>query len=294
VTLRRSIALALLAALLLALEPAGAATGEANIFPSAIAYMGNAGGREVPVYWKPRLRDLPIGFFDDGERVEVISSVVRTDGNRFVKIRGRVGFEAWALTRTLQPNPPFQENGRGAPRYAGTARLTTPMELCVNPAAMPSGSFSQGLVVDMVNRSIDIWQSAVAGRIPLTNTGICKVSVKEHKDGRSVVGFGSPKDEKGKALLGMTHKRVVGNRIVEADIELSNSMLSKRVLNPAWLAERSPISCLSQTLLHEIGHVIGMGHAPENITSVMVPGAVCVRITQLPRADVENAQHLYS
>src|SRR5687767_8649559 len=112
----------------MAFEPAAAATTEANLYPSAVAYMGNAGGREVPVFWKPRLRDLPIAFLDDGERVEVISSVVRTDGNRWVKIRGRVGFEAWALTRTLQPNPPFQENGRAVPSYTGSARLTAPME----------------------------------------------------------------------------------------------------------------------------------------------------------------------
>lgn len=285
--------LALIAALLLVVEPSAAPTTEANIFPSAIAYMGNAGGREVPVYWKPKLRDLPIGFLDDGERVEIISSVVRSDGNRWVKVRGRVGFEAWSLTRTLQPNPPFQENGRAVPRYIGAARLTAPLQLCVNPAAMPQSSFSQGLVVDMVNRSIQIWQSAVGGRIPLTNTGLCRTSVKLHNDGLSVVGFGSPNDEKGKALLGATHKRVVGRRIVEADVELSTSLLSKRVLNPSWMADRSPTSCLSQTLLHEIGHVIGMGHAPETTISVMVPGAVCIRITELPKADVQNVQLLY-
>ena len=59
---------------------------EANIAPIAVGYMGNAGGREVPVYWKPRMRDLPMGFFNDGERVEVISSVVRSEGQRWVKI----------------------------------------------------------------------------------------------------------------------------------------------------------------------------------------------------------------
>ena len=289
----RTVALALLVALVVALEPAAQLTAEANIVPSAVAYMGNAGGQDVPVYWKPRFRDLPMGFFDDGERVEVISSVVRSEGHRWVKVRGRVGFEAWALTRTLKPNPPFQENGRPVPTYAGQAKLTAPLALCVNSAAMPIGSFSEGLVVDTVNRAIGVWQAAAGGRIPLTNTGLCRDSVKKHQDGKSVVGFGSPRDEKGKALLGMTHKRVVGSRIVEADVELSSSMLGKRVLNPAWLADRSPTSCLSQTLMHEIGHVIGMGHAPEDTVSVMTPGAICVRITELPKADVQNVQLLY-
>ena len=288
----RAAVLALLVTVVVAFELAGQSTAEANIAPVAIAYMGNAGGNPVPVYWKPRLRDLPNGFFDEGERVEVISSVVRADGHRWVKVRGRVGFEAWALTRSLQPNPPFQENGRPVPRYAGTAKLTAPLTLCVSPAAMPT-SFSDGYVVDQVNRAIGAWQAAVGGRIPLTNTGLCRDSVKKHLDGKSVVGFGSPRDEKGKALLGMTHKRVVAGRIVEADVELSNAMLSKRVLNPPWMADRSPANCLSQTLMHEIGHVIGMGHAPEETVSVMTPGAVCVRITELPRADVQNAQLLY-
>jgi hypothetical protein len=286
--------LAILVLLVVAFEPADTAITEGNIAPIAVGYMGNAGGREVPVYWKPRLRDLPMGFFNDGERVEVISSVVRSEGQRWVKIRGRVGFEAWALTRTLQPNPPFQENGRATPRYAGQAKLTAPLTLCVNPAAMPVSSFSQGYVVDVVNRSIGAWQAAAGGRIPLTNTGLCRDSVKKHSDNKSVVGFGSPRDPStGKSLLGATHKRVVGKRIVEADIELSNSLLSKRVLNPAWMAERSPANCLSETLMHEIGHVIGMGHAPDGIVSVMTPGAVCVRITELPRADVQNVRLLY-
>ena len=291
--LRRSLPLVLLAALLFAFEPAAQLTAEANVYPSAVAYMGNGGGRDIPVYWKPRFRDLPMGSFDDGERVEVISSVVRSEGHRWVKVRGRVGFEAWTLTRTLKPNPPFQENGQPVPRYTGQAKLTAPLTLCVNSAAMPQSSFSEGLVVDTVNRAIGAWQSAAGGRIPLTNTGLCRDSVKKHQDGKSVVGFGSPRDEKGKALLGMTHKRVVGNRIVEADVELSNAMLSKRVLNPAWMADRSPTACLSQTLMHEIGHVIGMGHAPEETVSVMTPCASCVRITELPRADVQNVQLLY-
>ena len=291
--LRRSLLLALASAVLLAFEPADQRVSEANVAPSAVAYMGNGGGQDVPVYWKPRFRDLPMGFFEDGERVEVISSVVRSDGHRWVKVRGRVGFEAWALTRTLKPNPPFQENGRPVPLYTGAAKLTAPLTLCVNPAAMPLKSFSEGYVVDSVNRAIGAWQSAAGGRIPLANTGLCRDSVKKHADGHSVVGFGSPRDEKGKALLGMTHKRVAGGRIIEADVELSNAMLSKRVLNPAWMADRSPTSCLSQTLMHEIGHVIGMGHAPEDTVSVMTPGAICVRITELPKADVQNVQLLY-
>jgi hypothetical protein len=106
----RSLLLALLTALLLAFESPDVVVSEANVAPIAVAYMGNGGGQDVPVYWKPRFRDLPMGFFADGERVEVISSVVRSDGHRWVKVRGRVGFEAWALTRTLKPNPPFQEN----------------------------------------------------------------------------------------------------------------------------------------------------------------------------------------
>ncbi|HEX4816553.1 MAG TPA: matrixin family metalloprotease, partial [Nonomuraea sp.] len=160
-------------------------------------------------------------------------------------------------------------------------------------AAMPVRSFSEGYVVDSVNRAIAAWQAPVGGRIPVSNSGLCRDSVKKHDDNESVVGFGPTKDEKGKALLGITHKRTVGNRIVEADVELSTSLLGRRVLNPSWMADRSPTSCLSQTLMHEIGHVIGMDHAPEDTISVMTPGAVCVRITELPRADAENVRLLY-
>ena len=42
-----------------------------------------------------------------------------------------------------------------------------------------------------------------------------------------------------------------------------------------------------------IGHVIGMAHAPDDINSVMGPGAICIRITELPRSDVENVRKLY-
>jgi hypothetical protein len=283
-----------LAAALMAFEPAAVEpTLQGSLPPLAVAYVGGLPGREVPVYPKPRFRDLPIGYFPEGTRLELRSSVIKSDGHKWVRVRVPSGHEVWALTRTLKPNPPFQESGRRSeyPTYLGGARWAGPIRFCVNPAGMPS-SFSEPQFVDAVDRAVRLWQSAAGGGIPIENQGRCERDAKNHRDGFSVIGWGRPK-EGSKMLLGASYTRASGGRIVESDVVLDAVLLGRRPLTPIWVAERGASACLAQTLAHEIGHLIGLEHAPEDVVSVMRPEGSCLRISKLPNADVVNVGRLY-
>ncbi|TAK20385.1 MAG: hypothetical protein EPO26_17580 [Chloroflexota bacterium] len=268
----------------------------ALVGPATIAYMVNGGGRELPVFHRPRLKDLPNGYWAEGTRVEVISGTIIANGQRWARVRGPMKSEGFALSRTLSSDPPRHSMDAG---FARTARFTGPgrwvgeYAYCLDPAGGPR-NLPPLLVHDAAARAAALWMAATQQNVTFTDLGDCESDATLHKNGVNTIAWGDPRDAEDKPIFANSWQRLAGDRIVEADIMLSAKLLARGPTGgPGWLSKRSSWSCLIDTVVHEFGHVVGLEHAPEGTLSVMRPGTNCMRTVYLPDIDTLNAGRLF-
>jgi len=154
-------------------------------------------------------------------------------------------------------------------------RLGDSLELCVNGNG---GPLIAPPLIDTVRQAVALWQQSAGGRIPLEVGGACPDARPDHKDGVSVVGWGSLD-----SAIGLAHRWWSRGRVKEADITLLDT-LSGDTLSPP---------CLLQLMLHETGHVIGLGHQEDEL-SVMTPQLNCLLAPVPSERDTEAVQYLYA
>jgi hypothetical protein len=151
-------------------------------------------------------------------------------------------------------------------------RLSQVIEFCVNPEGGPA---IDRPLIDVVNDAVTIWQLHARGVLPLSVAGLCPGTPVEYDDGVSVVAWRST----GSGILGWTWMADRRTSVHEADIVLNASP-------PSISGER----CLLATLLHELGHVLGLDHQDQG-PSIMMKAIDCV--PALSEADIAAVRFLY-
>jgi hypothetical protein len=166
-------------------------------------------------------------------------------------------------TPTASPPPGYRLDGR---------RLSAATSFCVNP---DEGPMLQRPLIEVARDAVDMWQSEAGGTLPLAIGGLCPGTLVEEADGISVVGWGLIDGPP----IGRAVMRATGGPDQEAGI----------VLDSSW-SSFSDEQCLLSVLLHELGHILGLGHQ-EDSASIMFPVTRCS--PELSDADMAAVRFLY-
>jgi hypothetical protein len=166
-------------------------------------------------------------------------------------------------TRATNPPPGYRFEGR---------RLSAATSFCVNP---DEGPVLQRPLIEVARDAVDMWQSGAGSRLPLAIGDLCPGTPVEQADGVSVIGWGLIDGP----AIGRAVMRGTRGPGQEAGI----------VLDWSW-SSFSDEQCLLSVLLHEFGHVLGLGHQDDG-HSIMLPATDCS--PALSDADIAAVRFLY-
>lgn len=170
-----------------------------------------------------------------------------------------------ADTEKPQPAPP--------PGYEfGKRRLTARTTFCVNP---DGGPVLERPLIDVAIDAVAIWERESEVELPVAIAGVCPGTAVMTKDGVGVIGW----DELEGGIIGSATIHDTRGGEQEADVALDPRW-------PSFAAEQ----CVQSALLHELGHVLGLGHQDDEY-SVMARSFGC--LTKLSTADGEAVRFLY-
>lgn len=176
------------------------------------------------------------------------------------------------------PAPPADLEGRIEFIGAIWAESSIPVTYCVNPDNPPIGTgggpiLSPDQFVAAVTEAFQTWESLPESSIRFVYQGICSSDPGDRGDGINTVGWGWLFGQAaGVATWNATHGAFLRQdsygQIYEMDIIVD-------VRHPQSLDDPSGYlsEVLQHILLHEVGHLIGLGHATEPC-SVMRPSGV--------------------
>jgi hypothetical protein len=152
--------------------------------------------------------------------------------------------------------------------------IKQPLSLCVDPVGGPA---MDRPLVDYVREAMDTWNLVAKVPLPLSISGSCPGAGTAAGDGRNVVGWRTLDP----GVDGMASVEAVHGSVDEADVWLD-------IPPDVW---NGPPPCLRAILLHELGHVLGLDHQPEQ-SSIMHPQVTCDQ-TVPSGADAAAVRFLY-
>lgn len=149
-------------------------------------------------------------------------------------------------------------------------RIDTPIVFCIDDANAPQ---VEPETRQIMVQAVALWQAAANNQLPIMIGDGCRGTGAHRNDGTSVVAW----EPLAGAVVGQA--RYSGSSTInEADI----------VLDSQWTDAGN--DCLLAMALHELGHVLGLGHQ-DDTRSIMNPVTDC-RPWLSPR-DIDAVRHLY-
>jgi hypothetical protein len=167
-------------------------------------------------------------------------------------IRDPSGNEGWVAALFLDErltafDPPTDES------YPASVWWEKPIQYCVNPVGGPPGLDGEAFVA-LVERAADRWQEVADGHLPLESQGRCESSPDARGDGVNTVGW---TDDLGLVIAAQAWPDADQGVVNEIDIRVSRGYFQRlRARDPTKTLQ----TCVFSTLVHELGHLIGLDH----------------------------------
>jgi hypothetical protein len=203
-------------------------------------------------------------------------------------IRDPVGNEGWIGELFLSEQPPVETPPTGE-AYLSPVAWAGDILICVNPAGGPPG-LDGDVFVALVAVAVERWQQAIGNVLPLASGGRCDHDPNQRGDGSNTVGW-TP--DLGLIIAGQAWPDADAGTLGEVDILLSRGYFER-------LHDRDPgktmRACVLSTLVHEIGHLLGLDHPRSRLqkSSMQAVGASRCDKAMPSAADREQLLGRYS
>ena len=203
-------------------------------------------------------------------------------------VRDPSGNEGWVAELFLAEDgpatgPPADED------YLGPVRWDGSIVYCANPNGGPPGLEGDAFVA-LVERAAARWQDLAEGALPLVSLGRCESDATALGDGQNTVGW---VDDLGLVIAAQTWPNAETGIVSEMDVRVSRGyFLRLQERHPARALQR----CVFSTLVHEIGHVLGLDHPRSRLLPSSMQGVGASRCDkgQPTGLDKENLLRRYA
>jgi hypothetical protein len=205
-------------------------------------------------------------------------------------VRDPAGNEGWMAAPYLaEQYTAGRTPGPGDRDYLSAVHWEGPIELCVNPDGGPPG-LDGDRFVSLVAEGVQRWQDAADNRLPLVSNGRCDSSPDARGDGVNTIGW---TDDMGLVIAAQTWPNADQGVVSEMDVRLSRGYFTRLLIhNPTRQLE----PCVLSTLVHELGHVLGLDHprARSLPSSMRAVGAARCDKAEPTTFDAANLLRLYA
>jgi hypothetical protein len=252
--------------LLLMLRPAPAtpqpiARGIAPIIPEA-AQASEDGPRflnlpprhHASVYRSPTDGPL-LAEWPGGTRMAALGQQFNDGHASWQLVRDPLGNEGWIGEVFLSEHAPVEELPTDE-SYLSAVAWAGEIAVCANPAGGPHGRDrldGDGFVA-LLEVAVMRWQTVAGGVLPLVSRGRCEHDPSQRGDNSNTVGWTR---DLGLIIAGLAWPDADHGTLSEVDIQLSRGYFERlHAHNPS----KSLRACVLSTLVHELGHLLGLDH----------------------------------